>query len=178
METGPVADDSTFLSSRIVRQLLGAIQGREGLACITPAWRAARRGVLRLEPLHNFPIVADLVVNMNSLAHKLEQVKAHVVTEGKSVMRFESCIECGLCISACPVAATSSSYLGPVVLAAAQRNMDLPPIRSLVAGQEGVWRCHGAFECNEVCPAGVEPAFVIMNLRKEILLSILKGNEE
>ena len=130
------------------------IQGGERLSCITPAIDGARRGVLRLEPLRNFPIIADLVVDMTPLAHKLEHVKAHVITE-ELAPRFVNCIECGLCISACPVSATSADYLGPAVLAAAGRNMHDSDVRSQVTGQNGVWRCHGAFECTEVCPAGV-----------------------
>ena len=154
------------------------IQGRERLSCITPAFDTARGGVLRLEPLRNFEVVADLVVDMNPLAHKLEHVKAHVIIDDESAQRFVNCIECGLCISACPVSATSADYLGPAVLAASGRNMHDPEVYSRVAGQNGIWRCHGAFECTEVCPAGVEPAAAIMNLRKEMLVSIFrrKGN--
>jgi succinate dehydrogenase / fumarate reductase iron-sulfur subunit len=153
------------------------IQGREHLSCVTPAFDVARRGVLRLEPLRNFPVVADLVVDMNPLVYKLERVKAHVITD-ESAPRFVNCIECGLCISACPVSATSMDYLGPAVLAAAGRNIDEPEVRSQVAGQNGIWRCHSAFECTEVCPAGVEPAAAIMNLRKEMLVFVFrrKGN--
>ena len=151
------------------------IQGRERLACITPAFDASIDGILRLEPLRNFPVLADLVVDMSSLANKLEGVGAHVITEVKSGwQQFESCIECGLCISACPISATSENYLGPAVLAAAVRNMDLPGVRSQTAGDDGVWRCHSAFECTEVCPAEIEPASAIMNLRKNLLFSIFK----
>jgi succinate dehydrogenase/fumarate reductase iron-sulfur protein len=149
------------------------IQGRERLACITPAFEAARGAVLRLEPLRNFPVLADLVVDMSSLAYKLEGVSAHVLTQVTSGwQQFESCIECGLCISACPITATSEPYLGPATLAAAGRNMNLPGVRSQVAGNDGVWRCHSAFECTEVCPAEVEPASAIMNLRKNLLISM------
>src|SRR6266498_1464233 len=154
------------------------IQGREALSCITPAFGIARRGILRLEPLRNFPVVADLVVDMSSLAHKLERVNAHVTKEVESSQRFVNCIECGLCISACPVAATSKDYLGPAVLAAAERNMELPEVRAQVEGSNGVWRCHSAFECTEVCPAAVEPATAIMHLRKKLMISTIrrKGN--
>ena len=149
------------------------IQGRERLSCITPAFEFARAGAVRLEPLRNFPLVADLVVDTSPLAEKLERVHAHATTEVNSSQRFVSCIECGLCISACPVAATSSEYLGPAVLAAAGPNVQRPGVRSQVEGPNGVWRCHSAFECTEVCPAGVEPATAIMNLRKELLLSAI-----
>jgi succinate dehydrogenase / fumarate reductase iron-sulfur subunit len=150
------------------------IQGRERLACITSAFGVARGGVLRLEPLHNFSIVADLVVDFSSLALKLEHVKAHALTDSESAQRFGNCIECGLCISACPISATSRDYLGPAVLAAAQQNMNDAGVRTQVSGENGVWRCHSAFECTEVCPAGVEPATSIMNMRKELLLSVMK----
>ena len=154
------------------------IQGRERLSCITPAFGVARRGVLRLKPLRNFPVVADLVVDMSSLAHKLDEVIAPVVNDIQSAKQFVNCIECGLCISACPVSATSRDYLGPAVLAAAKSNMELVDVRSLVEGPNGVWRCHSAFECTEVCPAGVEPATTIMNLRKELMINAIrrKGN--
>ncbi len=150
------------------------IQGRERLACITPAFEAARDGVLRLEPLRNFPVLADLVVDMSSLAYKLEGVGAHILTQItlSGWQQFESCIECGLCISACPITATSEPYLGPAALAATGRNMNLPGVHSQVAGDDGVWRCHSAFECTEVCPAEVEPALAIMNLRKNLLISM------
>jgi succinate dehydrogenase / fumarate reductase iron-sulfur subunit len=150
------------------------IQGRERLACITRAFGVTQRGAIRLEPLRNFSVVADLVVDTGPLAIKLERVRAHVITEGQTGQRFESCIECGLCISACPVAATNRDYLGPAVLAAASPNLGDADVRSLVEGQNGVWRCHSAFECTEVCPVGVEPATAIMNLRKDLLISVIR----
>jgi succinate dehydrogenase / fumarate reductase iron-sulfur subunit len=32
--------------------------------------------------------------------------------------------------------------------------------------QNGVWRCHSAFECSEVCPSFFEPGWRIMDLRR------------
>jgi succinate dehydrogenase / fumarate reductase iron-sulfur subunit len=150
------------------------IHGRERLACITPAFDVDRHGVLLLEPLHNFPIVADLVVDLGLLAQKLERVKAKVVTERGTAQRFEACIECGLCISACPISATNKNYLGPAVLAAARNNVHTPEVREQVESRDGVWRCHSAFECTEVCPAAVDPATEIIQLRKELLTSTIK----
>src|SRR5512138_1841304 len=75
------------------------IQGRERLSCITAAFSVARAGVLRLEPLRNFPVVADLVVDTGPLSQKLEAIKAPVTSRVESSQRFVDCIECGLCIS-------------------------------------------------------------------------------
>ena len=91
--------------------------------------------------------------------------------EGEDYLRLSDCIECGLCISACPIATTSSEYLGPAVLAGAQQhglngNKNILPF---VDSADGVWRCHSAFECNEVCPSNVEPGSKIMQLRQAVI---------
>jgi succinate dehydrogenase / fumarate reductase iron-sulfur subunit len=154
------------------------IEGREGLACITPAFGSEQRNVLHLEPLRNFPVIADLVVDVSLLAQKLERIQAHVITEVNSAQRFVSCIECGLCISACPISAINKSYLGPAVLAAALGNIDSPEVRAQVEDLDGIWRCHGAYECTEVCPAGVKPASAIGYLRKDLIISMIKKKEK
>ncbi|MEI7990783.1 MAG: 4Fe-4S dicluster domain-containing protein, partial [Chloroflexota bacterium] len=81
------------------------------------------------------------------------------------------CIECGCCISACPIAGTAEEYLGPAVLAAAQLNglSTAPECLRLVDSEVGVWRCHSAFECTAVCPSNVEPGWRIMDLRKQVI---------
>jgi succinate dehydrogenase / fumarate reductase iron-sulfur subunit len=147
------------------------VQGREALACITPALEAARGGVLRLEPLRNFPVIADLVVSTSALARKMDMVKAPFVTGPEGATRFVSCIECGLCISACPISAINREYLGPAVLAAARHNIEFPQVHVLANSRDGVWRCRGVSECTDVCPAGVHPAFQIALLRRDLLVS-------
>jgi succinate dehydrogenase / fumarate reductase iron-sulfur subunit len=88
--------------------------------------------------------------------------------------RFEDCIECGLCLSACPVAG-DPRFLGPVALAAAERVLEEPrdtegrAVLGLVDDAHGAWRCHLAFECSAVCPAGVDPGGAIMRLRRRLL---------
>ncbi|MEM2345725.1 MAG: 4Fe-4S dicluster domain-containing protein, partial [Archaeoglobaceae archaeon] len=84
---------------------------------------------------------------------------------------FTLCIKCGACISVCPAAATVESYLGPANLVSAYRfNADSRDngreerIR-IVSESFGVWRCHSAMECSEVCPKQIEPAKAIQLLR-------------
>ena len=89
-------------------------------------------------------------------------------------VRFEDCIECGLCLSACPVAATSHDYVGPAALAAAERLLEEPrgvereDVLAWAGRPEGVWRCHVGFECTRACPADAIPAERIMALRREL----------
>jgi len=169
------------------------INDKEKLTCITSISEITRNGAtLKIEPLRNFPVVSDLTVDMSSLYSRMESVGARAVlpvqeaeierplkrgaAEDEQYLRLADCIECGLCISACPVAATSNGYLGPAVLAGAQAN-DLkghPEVLQLVDSEEGLWRCHSAFECTEVCPSFVDPARRIMDLRTRVITNRIK----
>ncbi len=164
------------------------INGFEKLTCITTIRSIARNGsTIKVEPMRNFPVISDLVVDMTSLYQHMEAVHARAVLpitqaeierpekiwpkEDEKYIRLSDCIECGLCISACPISATSSSYLGPAVLAGAQQNglARDPQLLPIVDSEEGVWRCHSAFECTQVCPSFVDPARRIMNLRRQVI---------
>ncbi len=164
------------------------VNGVEKLTCITYIRDVTQDGAtLKVEPLRNFPVISDLAVDMGSLYCRMDSVGARPVLpvteaeienpsnkwnpEDAKYIRLSDCIECGLCISACPSAATSSGYLGPAVLAGAQANglKHDPALLELVDSEDGVWRCHSAFECTAVCPSFVDPARRIMNLRTQIV---------
>jgi len=167
------------------------INDRERLACATPLDEAAdEREPVRLAPLRNFPLIADLAVDPSAFLEKMEAIDRPLVCADESgtdlaplvagapqaFNRFEACIECGLCISACPVVPISRAYLGPAVLAAAERlaaeprGRDREALLALAGGPDGVWRCRDVTLCTEVCPAGVNPAFAIAALRRAIIL--------
>jgi succinate dehydrogenase iron-sulfur subunit len=159
------------------------VNGRERLACVTPLADVARPGrPLRLEPLRNFPIIGDLLVDFSPFMAGLDRADMPLVRQaesypaaGQSYTRFENCIECGLCVSACPIAGSYPLYAGPAALASAWRSLEEPrqssrrDLIALVDGEKGVWRCHAAFECTEVCPSNVDPAGAIMSLRRLLL---------
>ncbi len=160
------------------------VNGREVLACVT---NVAEMGAdtVTVEPLLNAAVVSDLVVDMadfyeafnpmdRPLVRTSEWMPEAGVPEGLTgYERYEDCIECGICVSACPIAATDPHYLGPAALAAAFRVLEEPrdtdPVRVLrIADDEhGIWRCHVALECTEACPSGVEPGRRIMSLRRK-----------
>jgi succinate dehydrogenase / fumarate reductase, iron-sulfur subunit len=164
------------------------VNGREVLACLTPIQPLGDPVVV--EPLAGAPVAGDLVVDMEHVHRRLEPVGRSLVraseraggTNGKldtgpvleDLERFEDCIECGLCLSACPVAG-DPRFLGPAALAAAERVLEEPrgadprAVLGLVDDAHGAWRCHAAFECSAVCPAGVDPGEAIMRLRGRLL---------
>jgi len=162
------------------------VNGVEKLTCITPVRSVTKDGgTLRVEPLRNFPVVSDLAVDMASFYLNLEKAQfsqvapiqnASLPFEDQSVEgdyeRLVDCIECGMCVSACPASHTSSDYLGPGTLAAFQHSLNQkndPRLYDLVDCHDGPWRCHNAFECSAVCPSNVDPAWRIMNLRRKIV---------
>jgi succinate dehydrogenase / fumarate reductase iron-sulfur subunit len=159
----------------------------EKLTCITPIRDVARNnGTIKVEPLRNFPVVSDLVVDLDRFFADLESMHSPQITEiGASGLPYEAvpeetagltrlvdCIECGLCVSACPVALTDDKYIGPAALAGLQQAVepdgDEKPIQ-IADDRGGAWRCHSAFECSAVCPSNVEPGYRIMDLRKQLM---------
>ena len=104
--------------------------GRERLAasCGCASWRPSDR-----RPLANHPVlglVVDLREFFARFPYRIRWCAASCWRLGDAGcdiplhLRFEDCIECGLCLSACPVAATSDSYAGPAALAAARRALE------------------------------------------------------
>jgi succinate dehydrogenase/fumarate reductase iron-sulfur protein len=161
------------------------INGVEKLTCITTIRSVTHNhGTIRVEPLRNFPIQSDLVVDVAPFFQRLEATglsqvalldeanlgyEKEVPAEDRKVNRLVDCIECGLCISACPGSLTSAGYQGPAVMAAAQHvyhQTHDPALIDLVDSEDGLWRCHSAFECSAVCPSNVDPAWRIMDMRK------------
>ena len=163
--------------------------GREVLACVTRLEGLGDPVVV--EPLAGLPVVGDLVVDMEEVYQRLEPAGRPLVRASERARtersgpgsqgpvlerldRFEDCLECGLCLSACPVAG-DPRYLGPAALAAAERVLEEPrgadprKVLGWVDDAHGAWRCHVAFECSAVCPAGVDPAGAIMRLRRRLL---------
>jgi succinate dehydrogenase / fumarate reductase iron-sulfur subunit len=168
------------------------VNGRERLPCITAlsdVWDG--RSTLTIEPLRNVPLIADLAVDPTMQLDQLAAIRfPYVRTVEESVRcatgierdadvgtaeRFEDCLECLACVSACPVASGSPEYLGPAVLAAAQRiaeeprHGDVERVLDLVDTDHGVWQCRSVWACSAVCPSGVDPGARIMDLRRRLL---------
>jgi len=161
------------------------VNGHEVLACVT-SLASLGTGSMLVEPLANVRVEHDLVVDMRDLYNSLEPAQRPLVRQDdllagqeghqpdSQFARYEDCIECGLCVSACPIAGSDSLYVGPAALAAAWRTVQEPrgadpsQVLAWVDDEQGCWRCHASFECTEVCPSGVDPAGATMALRREL----------
>lgn len=164
------------------------INGKPKLACET---QLARLKEVKLEPLDNFAVIKDLVTEFEGFFAKHKKVKPYLINPKVSYENpveqiqtpkqleayydFSLCIKCGACYSVCPTSATLESSLGPAALVAAYRfNADSRDYGreerlKIVSEASGVWRCHSAMECSEVCPKQIEPAKAIQLLRRATL---------
>ncbi len=168
------------------------INGREALACDTKVPATPAGKPIKVEPLANQRIVADLATDMVDFYARfapagMPLIRASEAAAGaeppdgiKAFGRFENCIECGLCLSACPIARTNGAYIGPASMAAAARviaeprGLDPGPVLALAAEPDSVWRCHDAMECTAVCPSAVDPAGALLTLRRHVAYHGLK----
>ncbi len=168
------------------------VNGRESLACDTKA-TGLPGPTVKIEPLANQRPVADLATDMVDFYARFEAAGLPLTrsVEGgagleppegvKAYTRLENCIECGLCLSACPISRADRSYLGPAALAAAARVAEEPrgqplgPVLALAAEPDLVWRCRDAMQCTAVCPSAVDPAQALFRLRRRVAIGRVKS---
>ena len=140
-----------------------------------------------VEPLANFPIVRDLVIDMSDFIRQLTAVKPWIIpaddkllsggeyrqtpTQVEQYRQFSMCINCMLCYAACPVYGMQPEFIGPAALALAHRyNMDSRDAGraarlQTIATSEGIWECTYIGECTVVCPKNVDPAGAIQRTK-------------
>ncbi|MSQ35632.1 MAG: succinate dehydrogenase/fumarate reductase iron-sulfur subunit [Dehalococcoidia bacterium] len=149
-------------------------------------------GPIRVEPLSGFPVERDLVVQLDDFMQKLSAVKPWIIREQEQPLaageynqtpsqladykQYSMCINCMLCYSACPVYQHEQEFVGPAVLALAQRynhdsrdqgNAERQP---LIWSDDGIWDCTFVGECSRVCPKHVDPAGAIQQAKVEATL--------
>jgi fumarate reductase iron-sulfur subunit len=158
------------------------VNGEPKLTCATFLVDYAP-GPVRVEPLVNFPVIRDLVVELTDFMRKLSAVKPWIIREEEKPVeegeylqtpaqledykQFSMCINCMLCYSACPVYGLNDEFIGPAAIALAQRyNLDSRDEGedrrlTILSQPEGVWSCTFVGECSRACPKGVDPAGAI-----------------
>ncbi len=157
------------------------INNQRRLACLTKIVDI-EQDVIRLAPLDTQEVIADLATSPKRLLDEFPEGATYIrdsetdsggrppAEAGGRYRRLEDCIECGLCVSACPVA---KSFIGPAALAAYNRERVNRPSREeeileRVGRNDGAARCERHLACNAACPSNVYPAKHIAQLRKAV----------
>jgi fumarate reductase iron-sulfur subunit len=146
-------------------------------------------GPIRVEPLANFPIERDLMIALDDFLDKLPEIKPWLVRshpqpvdEGEyrqtpeelaDFKQYSLCINCMLCYAACPVYQNDGEFLGPALLALAQRynhdsrDQGQGERQRRIWSDDATWACTFVGECSAVCPKGVDPAGAIQLAKAE-----------
>jgi succinate dehydrogenase / fumarate reductase iron-sulfur subunit len=137
-----------------------------------------------IEPLPNFRILKDLIVDMQKFYDALESMKLweqpadgesprhQSIAERNGIERYVNCIMCALCFGSCPVNAEHEVYRGPAAIAKAFRfykdSRTEDPERFLRAAQEpeAAPLCDLVMNCVKVCPKGVAPGGAIRKFKE------------
>jgi succinate dehydrogenase / fumarate reductase iron-sulfur subunit len=163
------------------------INGKNNLACESQV--ETLKGVIWVEPLRSFPIIKDLIVDMEPFYERLKAVKPYFIagTPPTDKERLQSpeqrklldgsyeCILCGCCTSSCPSYWADKDFLGPAALLKAYRfvfdSRDEGTQERLVIldNKHGLWRCHTIFNCAEACPKGLNPTWAIGKLKQKVI---------
>ena len=162
------------------------INGEERLACAT---RIAELGTHRvtIEPLKGFQRLGDLVIDPARVYADIPSQWTYLKAAGRMApgsdprkkaawSRFEDCIECGACVSACPVSHEMPAFMGPAALAALNAELgknkaNRKELLSRAASPRGAAGCRRALRCSRVCPTNVAPARQIMQLKKKLVIA-------
>jgi succinate dehydrogenase / fumarate reductase iron-sulfur subunit len=166
------------------------INGKNGLACITPVSQVVKKGKLALRPLPGLPVVRDLVVDMNLFYKQYEKVMPYLINDEPvpAIERLQSpedrekldglyeCILCACCSSSCPSYWWNpDKFIGPAGLLQAYRfladSRDTAQAERLANLDDpfSVFRCRGIMNCVSVCPKGLNPTKAIGNIRNLLL---------
>ena len=166
------------------------MNGRNGLACITPISEAAPKGKLTVRPLPGLPVIRDLVVDLSQFYRQYERITPWLVNDTPPPARerlqspedrdklngLYECILCACCSTACPSFWWNpDKFVGPAGLLQAYRfladSRDTASAERLAALEDpfSVFRCRGIMNCISVCPKGLNPTRAIGKIRTMLL---------
>jgi succinate dehydrogenase / fumarate reductase iron-sulfur subunit len=163
------------------------INGSNRLAC-----KLLLKGLgqtITVEPLRGYPVIKDLLVDMEAFLRKYGSVKPFFVTYSPTPdkERLQSpqdhekfddttkCILCGACTSGCPSFWADVDYVGPAAIVNAHRfifdsrDEGREERLEILNSQDGVWRCRTIFNCVEACPRDINITRAIGEVKKALM---------
>lgn len=185
------AQDSTLTYRRSCREgVCGSdglnMNGKNGLACVTPVSEVAKRGKLVLRPLPGLPVIRDLVIDMTQFYVQYEKVQPYLINDNPPPAQerlqtpeeraqldgLYECILCACCSTSCPSFWWNpDKFIGPAGLLQAYRfladSRDTATAERLAELDDpfSVFRCRGIMNCVAVCPKGLNPTRAIGKIR-------------
>jgi succinate dehydrogenase / fumarate reductase iron-sulfur subunit len=181
-------DDSLTLRKSCREGVCGSdamnINGRNGLACVTPVKGLNEPVVLR--PLPGMPVIRDLVVDLTQFFAQYHSIRPYLLNDEPAPQkeRLQSpedrakldglyeCILCACCTTQCPSYWWNpEQFVGPAGLLQAYRFIIDSRDRSTGERLDDLndayrlFRCRTIMNCTEVCPRGLAPSRAIEKIR-------------
>jgi succinate dehydrogenase / fumarate reductase, iron-sulfur subunit len=183
------AEDETLSLRRSCREgVCGSdalnINGKNGLACITPLYSLSQP--IELRPLPGMPVIRDLVVDLSQFFNQYRSVKPYLINNDPEpeIERLQSpedraeldglyeCILCACCSTACPSYWWNpDKFVGPAGLLQAYRfiadTRDQATNERLSDLEDPyrLFRCHSIMNCVDACPKGLNPTKAIGKIK-------------
>jgi succinate dehydrogenase / fumarate reductase iron-sulfur subunit len=161
------------------------INGKDALACKTNVSSLPPGKEITLRPLNHFPVIRDLVVDMEPFFKKYEDTLPFYDPKENylepAIIRPDSpertdiglateCIACGCCVSSCTMCHYHDGYAGPAALNRAftlladSRDGLFEP--RLERALESCYNCRTEFNCTEVCPKNISGTRAIKYIQR------------
>lgn len=168
------------------------MNGKNGLACVTPLSECVKKNKLVLRPLPGLPVIRDLVIDMSQFYAQYEKIQPYLLNDSPppAIERLQSieerekldglyeCILCACCSTSCPSFWWNpDKFIGPAGLLQAyrfladSRDTATEARLSKLDDPFSVFRCHGIQNCVAVCPKSLNPTRAIGHIRNMLLSS-------
>jgi len=183
-----VVDDSLSLRRSCREGVCGSdgmnINGRNGLACITPI--SELKEPVELRPLPGLPVIRDLIVDMTQFFKQYHSIKPYLINNDPppETERLQSpeeraeldgvyeCVLCACCSTACPSFWWNpDKFVGPAALLQAYRfladSRDQATAERLdnLEDPYRLFRCHTIMNCVDTCPKELNPTKAINKIK-------------
>lgn len=181
-------DDSLSLRRSCREGVCGSdgmnINGRNGLACITPL--SSLQEPIEIRPLPGLPVIRDLIVDMTQFFKQYHSVKPYLVNNDPppETERLQSpeeraaldgayeCILCACCSTSCPSFWWNpDKFVGPAGLLQSYRfladSRDQATAERLdnLEDPYRLFRCHSIMNCVASCPKDLNPTNAIGKIK-------------
>ena len=167
------------------------VNGNAVLACetlVSDQLATYDTNVLTIEPLGNFEVIRDLVVNWDPKFDRMKKIDPAVEPKDEfspetgcrqapedfeKYKKYALCILCGSCVSECNKnSLNQKDFLDPFAFVKGEKivsdSRDKSPKEHLKRIVDaGLWACFNCEECTAKCPKGLDPAGAIEKLKAE-----------
>jgi succinate dehydrogenase / fumarate reductase iron-sulfur subunit len=167
------------------------INGKERLACKTNVSDIPKDKEITLRPLNHFPIIKDLVVDLQPFFERWETALCYFdpkaeasdpaaippdSRERRAIGLATECIACGCCVSSCTMVNHHGSYAGPAALNRAftllMDSRDGLYEQRMDQILQSCYHCRTEFNCTEVCPKKISSTRAIKYIQRLALKAV------